>query len=181
MSIRNETREAMKNWGRDFSAAKARGVWPSPGTHICKVIGITVGNLPFRWRVPNPDDRTDTIERGEVEGISFQFSYQLVDDPNNPENPMQFDGKIIVCPVDASSVPERAEGSIKKGARAVEDIKSAIVTLLDGTVPEDPIQGIEHIQEMISKGEVIAKVTVKHDEQWGNEERIVALVSSPDS
>jgi len=181
VTIKNETREAMKTWGRDFSAAKARGVWPAPGTHLCRVTGVTVGDLPFRWRVADPDDKSNTIERGEIPGISFQFSYQLVDDPNNPDDPMQFDGKIIVCPVDSSSVPERAEGSRKKGARATEDVKTAIVTLLDGNVPEDPLTGIEYIQEMIGRGDVIAKVTVKHDEQWGNEERIVSLVSSPDT
>lgn len=182
--MKNETREALQKWGKDWAGTKAKGVWPDPGTHLCRVTDLTVGDLSFRWRVPDPDDKKETIKRGECPGISFQFSYQLQDDPLNPENPLQFDGSIVVVPVDADEIPEDATGSQRKAVIDAEKIKTAFVTLMDGTVADNPLEAAEYVQDMIKRGDVVAKVRVTAREWNGEvqyEDRIVSLMVSPDS
>jgi hypothetical protein len=181
--MKNETREALQGWAGDWDKTKAKGVWPDVGTHVCKVTGLTVGTLPFRWRVPDPNDKRETLQRGECEGVSFQFSYQLQDDPNNPENPMQFDGNIVVVPVDSSSIPDGATGSQTKAKIDSEKIKTALVTLMEGTVAANPLEAAEYIQGMISRGDLVAKVRVSSREWNGDtqyEDKITFLVASPD-
>jgi hypothetical protein len=89
--------ESMKKQFGDAEANTGEGAlgeWPEEGHHDCLILSLEANN-----------DDTFFIDReNRIPATSFFFRYQLVEDPNSPDDPMRWRGAPFIFPHNPSSI-----------------------------------------------------------------------------
>lgn len=151
-SARDSLGDAKPNHGAGF-----QGPWPADGEHECYVVGLTLVHdeeFSIGW-----DDSKD--EAVTVPGWSAQFHFQLAEDADNPEHPMEWDGAPFRFPLDFSKVTDRKR---IKGLKAEQDRFAGHLSALLGAdvgTKDGMAMGtaLEKVEELLgSESEVIALV-----------------------
>ena len=145
MSIDNSVKSMFATFQTQFETAQADnghgglGWWPGAGDHETFVTAMKVEQSGFR--------QSDGME---VPGFMVQFTYQLVEDAESPEEPRQFSGAPIRVPADASKVTQA--GSKIKAEIETKRLKGHLETILGRTVDNSSV-ALEETDSLITNGD----------------------------
>lgn len=70
------------------------GPWPPAGEHDCLIVKLEVDEN-HKWTY----DKDAQGQKKQVDAIQYQFTFQLLEDPDNPSNPLTFKGAPFVLPL----------------------------------------------------------------------------------
>ena len=154
--MQNQVKAIFNTLQEDFTKVQADqglgalGEWPPQGEHDCYVTGVTIDtNATFK--------ESKASGGNETPGVSVQFAYQLVDDPDR-EEPLAWLGAPIILPMDPKEV--KSDGSQIRCRIELQRLKGHLKTLL-GRDPVDMNSDIEIVKDMLERGESSVVATVK--------------------
>ena len=154
--MQNQVKAIFNSLQEDFQKVQADqglgalGEWPAQGEHNCYVLNLEIDtNATFK--------ESQASGGNELPGISIQFNYQLVDDPDR-EEPLAWRGAPMTLPVNPSDV--QSEGSQIRARIELQRLKGHMKTLL-GRDPIDMESDMEIIKDMLERGDSSVVATVK--------------------
>ena len=137
------------------------GVWPAEGEHECYITKIEVDeNAEF---FVSSDD--DTGKRVTIPATMVRFWYALCDDPDNPENPLNWGGQWFTFPEELTDeVPDNRLTMLQMDRnRFCGHMKCMLNVEIGGEsgLPED--EALEQARaKLTGTNEIIAVVKIQH-------------------
>lgn len=123
--------------------------FPDEGSYDCSVESIYQGECSAaEWIDGNKTDH---------DGILIKFTYRLIDDPGQPDNPRSFEGAPFIMPVGGMGVFQ-SEQAQKRLTKTLGRLKGHLCTLLGMTDCPDLAAALGNLESTLQTEPIMAKV-----------------------
>ena len=169
MSIKRAVFENFENDFQNTEVSQGYNDWfPADGNYECMMTSIVQIDCPFK-------EKDGTVHDGTL----IKFTYRLLEDEDQPDNPRSFDGGPMIFPDCGKSGLKTDGGGIRVDI-ALKRMKQTLSVVLGDVASMGA--GLQQIEELLGTEEVPVKVRCKSrtvgDKTYGEEMVLTRLEES---
>lgn len=152
MSINNSALSAFNNEMKTVTADNDGGynTWfPDDGEYDCSIEGVYVGECKAKEWI----DGTAT----EHDGTLIKFTFRLIDDPAQPDNPRSFEGAPFILPAGGSGV-FTTDQAVNRLNKTLGRLKGHLCTMTGANEIPDLGAALSAVENKLQSEPIMAKV-----------------------